>query len=163
MKDVAARLYKQKNQWLASQIDVDFPTPESLKGRDLYTESLTGCYLEPFQPGDITDPQLEWHCVDFHRLTVMFALLQSERWVVESQKNVVVEFFAQIILDPTYELFISFHEGKAVAAAMITRDEEVVLISDIVASTEYSDEFIANSLIQSFDIAKTGDVWIEKR
>ncbi|MCY9855352.1 flavodoxin [Vibrio mediterranei] len=166
MKDVAERLYSNKNQWLASQIDVDFPTPESVQGRELYQESLSSNYLESLKVDSESDLNIEWHKVDFHRLTVMFALLQAKRWAIEHHQNAIVEFFAQIILDQSYDLYLGFEGGEACAAVLVSKEDTVVLFSDLVtchSAQDLSPEPIIASLIQTLDIAKESDLWIEKR
>ncbi|MFC5079916.1 hypothetical protein VTH8203_03322 [Vibrio thalassae] len=166
MKNVAERLYSNKNQWLASQIDVDFPTPESVQGRELYQESLSSNYLDSLEPEFDDSLNIEWHKVDFHRLTVMFALLQAKRWSVEQHQNAVVEFFAQIILDETHDLYVGFDNTEPCAATIMCKEQSVVLFSDIVVCGNQQNTnplAIIPSLIQTLDIAKESELWIEKR
>ncbi|MCL9776288.1 hypothetical protein [Vibrio methylphosphonaticus] len=170
MKDAAMALYNKKNEWLASQVDVEFPTPESIKGRALYLDSLTSRYLEPVPVTEGYSATIEWHLVDFHRLTVMFSLLQSKIWESEEAQNVIVEFLTQIILEPEYSLYVGFTEGEAVCAASVCRQSDVVVVSDIVdATATMSHDDIALSLIyQTLNInndANTNlvEIWIEKR
>ncbi|MGF1751000.1 hypothetical protein [Vibrio cionasavignyae] len=170
MKDAAMALYNKKNEWLASQVDVEFPTSESIKGRALYLDSLTSRFLEPVSLAESFSAKIEWHLVDFHRLTVMFSLLQSKIWESEEAQNFIVEYLTQIILDPEYSLYVGFSEGEAVSAAIMCRENDVVVVSDIVgatASTSHDD--IALSLIHetlninSDENSNLVNIWIEKR
>ncbi len=125
-----------KNQWLLSQVDVEFPTSESLEGRDVYQALSQQNQVTPFQP-QACDEQLlqEIYLVDFHRLTVWFALLQATRGTSKHEQDRLVEFFTQIIYSPPCQLFIGFHLGEPVAAGMVTQHEQSVLLSDLVVKT----------------------------
>ncbi|GMQ48822.1 hypothetical protein [Vibrio sp. 10N] len=166
MKDIATRLHNQKNQWLANQVEGGYPTKESLKGRDLYLAAISSCYLEPFDVPVVVESQTEWHLVDFHRLTIMFSLLHSKRWDNDEHQQLIVEFLTQIIVEPNHELYVGFQNGEPVAAAMLTRDQQVTLVSDVAIDGVCDDtkltEIVA-SLIQSAEIATNSQVWLEKR
>ncbi|AMG02025.1 hypothetical protein [Vibrio mimicus] len=131
-----------KNQWLCSQVDVEFPTAESLEGRDIYQSLSQQAQVTSFQP-QASDEQLlqDIYLVDFHRLTVWFALLQATRSSDKYQQERLVEFFTQIIYSPPCQLFLGFHLGEPVAAGMVTEHEGNVLFSDLVvkANTPYGD------------------------
>ena len=126
---------QKKNKWLVSQVDVEYPTPESLKGRDLYLAhenpsrytKLNTELTEHQQP--IAD---EVYLVDFHRLTVMFSILQASRWDSEEERAYVLEFFSQIILNDECQLFVGFANTTPVGCAIVTHAEDDVLISDVV-------------------------------
>ncbi|MFA0084752.1 hypothetical protein BCU70_03050 [Vibrio sp. 10N.286.49.C2] len=164
MKDAAIALYNKKNEWLASQVDVEFPTPESLKGRALYLDSLTSRYLESVPNSEMQKVNIEWHLVDFHRLTVMFALMQSKQWGTEEGQNLIVEFLTQIILEPDYGLYVGFEDGQPTCAALLSQDDNVMLVSDVISSDTAVDyDRIALSLIQSLESSNLSEVWIEKR
>ena len=170
MKDAAMALYNKKNEWLASQVDVEFPTSESIKGRALYLDALTSRVLEPLLVAESASATIEWHLVDFHRLTIMFSLLQSKMWENEETQSYIVEFLTQIILDPDYSLYVGFSEGEAVYAAIICSEQDVVVVSDIVGvSASMSNDDIALSLIHETlninlsDNSNLVDIWIEKR
>lgn len=166
MKDIATRLHNQKNQWLASQVEGGYPTKESLKGRDLYLGAISSCYLEPFEATSDSATNIEWHLVDFHRLTIMFSLLHSKRWANDEHQQLIVEFLTQIIVEPTHELYVGFEAGELASAAMVSKEEGTVLISDIALSADWNDLNLAStiaSLIQSTHIATNSQVWLEKR
>ncbi|WED29202.1 hypothetical protein L3V77_17360 [Vibrio sp. DW001] len=71
--------------------------------------------------------------VDFHRLTVMFAQLQSSFWSDKSDQNYVLEFFAQIALSQDHNLYVGFKDGQATVCGMATMSEHTLLISDLVS------------------------------
>lgn len=125
-----------KNQWLCSQVDVEFPTAESLEGRDIYQSLSQQAEVTSFLPL-ACDKQLlqEIYLVDFHRLTVWFALLQATRCSEKHHQERLVEFFTQIIYSPPCQLFLGFHLGEPVAAGMVTEYEQSVLLSDLVVKT----------------------------
>lgn len=124
----------EKNHWLCNQVEVLFPTPESLKGRELYLALNATQSVEAFVlPASASQINLDdIFLVDFHRLTIMFALLQASRCDEESQQTLLVEFFTQIIYSPPCALFLGFFETQPVAAAILTSHEQDLLISDIV-------------------------------
>ncbi|GAL32278.1 hypothetical protein JCM19240_5709 [Vibrio maritimus] len=166
MKDIATRLHNEKNQWLASQVEGGYPTKESLKGRDLYLGAITSCYLEPFEAPSGSATHIEWHLVDFHRLTIMFSLLHSKRWANDEHQQLIVEFLTQIIVEPSHALYVGFEQGEATAAAMVSTEGETVLISDIALSGDWNEVNVLTtiaSLIQSAQIATNSQVWLEKR
>lgn len=131
-----------KNQWLLSQVDVEFPTTESLQGRDIYQALSQNTHVIPLsvQASD-ESLQQEIYLVDFHRLTVWFALLQATRCTDPQQQSLLVEFFTQIIYAPPCQLFVGFHLGEPVAAGMVTEHQGTVLLSDLVvkANTPFVD------------------------
>ncbi len=122
-----------KNHWLCSQVDVEFPTAESLEGRDIYQSLTQQAEVTSFLP-QACDEQLlqEIYLVDFHRLTIWFALLQATRSSTQHDQECLVEFFTQIIYSPPCQLFLGFHLGEPVAAGMVTEHEHMVLLSDLV-------------------------------
>ncbi|MGF1719403.1 flavodoxin [Vibrio kyushuensis] len=129
-------IVKMKNQWLFDHVDVKYPTKESLAGKALYEHSNSQSTYEVWQSSDeeievIFKPE-DVYLVDFHRLTVMFSLLQASQWKDEKQKADVLEFFTQIILSPPCDLYIAFLDGEPAAAAIVTKSEEAILVSDIV-------------------------------
>ncbi|CAM3822355.1 hypothetical protein VA7868_03464 [Vibrio aerogenes CECT 7868] len=139
------RLVNEKNKWLSAQVDVEFPTAPSLKGKALYLASTgQSQYREiDWVPDDTHSDQALENCylVDFHRLTVMFAVLQAEKYKTQADKDVIVEFFTQIMLSPPCQLYLGFDDGTPVAAGIITRNDSELLISDIVIlpNQHYSD------------------------
>ncbi|ASA57384.1 flavodoxin [Vibrio gazogenes] len=122
-----------KNQWLSAQVDVAYPTPQSLAGRDLYLASVQQCVYQDIELKTVTAlmPQDVYH-VDFHRLTVMFAQLQASQYHASSEKEAIIEFFTQIIYSPPCELYLGFEQGQPVAAGILTQTATDVLVSDLV-------------------------------
>lgn len=124
-----------KNQWLFDQVNVEFPTEESLQGRDLYQKAVVQRSSRPFI--ELTEePNLslleEVYLVDFHRMTIWFALLQASLWSDKNDQSKVIEFFTQIIYSPPCELYLGFQNGEPVAAGIVTSTSHEILISDIV-------------------------------
>lgn len=174
--ELIPEIVKTKNDWLISQVDVQYPTRESLKGRDLYLSGEKGkqyALFEPIAPlAETATPAVdELFLIDFHRLTVMFSLLQASRWADESEKAYVLEFFSQIILNGECQLYLGFTDTNPVACAIVTRQGEEVLVSDVITgmSGDNSDDF--PSVKQRFtrqlldfleqDIAEK-TIWVEK-
>ncbi|WP_238131618.1 hypothetical protein [Vibrio cincinnatiensis] len=123
----------KKNAWLCHHVDVLFPTPESIKGRDLYLSLNTQQSVTPLMFNAQHHINLDSiYLVDFHRLTIMFALLQASRCPQEEQQALLVEFFTQIIYSAPCSLFLGFVDTQPVAAALLTEYEQSLLISDIV-------------------------------
>lgn len=135
------KIAELKNQWLYQQVDVEFPTKESIAGLDVYKSAVSARQYQtltevPLHEGiiDVEDIYL----VDFHRLTVMFALIQASMWQNESEQELIVEFLTQIIYSDPCSLYLGFKDGEAIAAAIVTRDEQSVLISDVAIKAEHS-------------------------
>ncbi|WP_083602539.1 hypothetical protein [Vibrio spartinae] len=122
-----------KNQWLSAQVDVAYPTPQSLAGRDLYLASVQQCAYQNIELKTVTElmPQ-DVYRVDFHRLTVMFAQLQATQYHALTEQEAIIEFFTQIIYSPPCELYLGFEQGKPVAAGILTQTETDILVSDLV-------------------------------
>ncbi len=139
MSDVAIpddiqALVDAKNQWLYSQVEVEFPTPESLQGLAIYQAINVDLVTEPLTLA-LTPSQLQLesvYLVDFHRLTIMFALLQATRCLDHTQQSLLVEFFTQIIYSEPCHLLLGFADGEPVAAAILTCNDTSLLVSDIV-------------------------------
>jgi hypothetical protein len=136
-------IVKRKNDWLISQVDVQYPTKESLKGRDLYLEGEKDKRYALFQSKALLSEPVspavdELYLIDFHRLTVMFSLLQASRWAEEQEKAYVLEFFSQIILSSECQLYLGFTDTNPVACAIVMQHGDDVLISDVV--TDMSDD-----------------------
>lgn len=164
MKDIAATLYNAKNDWLANQVEVDFPTKESLAGRELYLSSLSNRYIEQFSPlTPSNQSNTEWHLADFHRLTIMFALLQSKLWSSDQDQAMVVEFLTQIIFEPDYQIYVGFERGEPVSAALVCQSNKLLLVSDIITKDQASIEETVASLLDSKPELQTVEVWLEKR
>ncbi|MDF2154825.1 flavodoxin [Vibrio sp. CAU 1672] len=136
MNDQQLAAIKRKNQWLHDLVEVEFPTAESLKGRALYFEALENSVLselgyESLLNAARPDAPESIYQVDFHRLTIMFAILQSQRWSAQEEQDLIVEYLTQIILDPDFELYVAFENGEAAAAAIVSQYEGQTLISDV--------------------------------
>lgn len=140
MSDTINTLVKKKNDWLTSHVAVKYPTAESIKGRDLYLKAqedkhYTQIGLSEFK-GSLSETEDqavdEVHLVDFHRLTVMFALTKASSWQDEQERAFLLEFFAQIMLSTDYPLYVGFKSGEAVACAITHQLDDVMLVSDVV-------------------------------
>ena len=128
-----------KNEWLYQQVDVEYPTKESIAGLALDKEKVTSCQydqLESVPTESSVFGKDDIFLVDFHRLTVMFALLQARRWQNQADKDLILEFLSQIIYSEPCSLYLGFKAGEAVAAAIVTESEDASLISDIVVKDE---------------------------
>ncbi|CAH8218675.1 hypothetical protein [Vibrio aestuarianus] len=124
-----------KNQWLFSQVDVEFPTQESLQGRSLYQEALVERSYRLLEASEkALDESLldDVYLVDFHRQTIWFAVLQASLWANEEDKANIIEFFTQIIYAQPCELYLGFHQGEPVAAGLVTHSDDEILVSDLV-------------------------------
>lgn len=162
-----------KNQWLFQQVDVEYPTPESLAGRELYQQSLENKTYERIdvtgleQTANSPFEQEDVYLVDFHRLTVVFSLLQAKKWQKPAEQNLVVEFLSQIIYSDPCELYLAFSEGEAIAAAIVTHSENTLLISDLSFDSQqsamYQNAFVSMLIEKSnnagFDYS---DIYLEK-
>ena len=152
MSNSAISIVETKNQWLSQHIDVEFPTKESLAGRQLYMAKSQDNQFETLvslpEPSTAFSEQ-DIFKVDFHRLTVMFSLLQSKRWEEQNEQELIVEFLSQIIFSEPCDLYVGFQKGEPSAAAIITRTEQDLLVSDVVSLSGNKDEFVASLLTHS--------------
>ncbi|MGO1298711.1 MAG: hypothetical protein ACTMIA_15610 [Vibrio sp.] len=123
-----------KNQWLYQQVDVEYPTPESLRGRARYQSLIEMQVIEPCQSSPVSLSGDDLYLVDFHRLTILFAMLQSQRVEGDVPQAELLEFFAQIILSKPCELYVGFCDGQPCAAAIVTEYHQEWLISDCVVT-----------------------------
>ncbi|OEF23485.1 hypothetical protein [Vibrio rumoiensis] len=142
-----------KNRWLTGQVDVEFPTPQSIDGRDLYLKKQQTKEYVCNEWADLLKPQPWLHeviLVDFHRLTIMFSVLQATQWAddVEAEK-LIIEFLTQIILSDEYQLYIGIVDSKPVTALIGKQDTEnnVTLFSDIVIAPEFQREKESSDVI----------------
>lgn len=147
MTTLIPEIAQVKNSWLYQQVDVQFPTKESLKGRELYKQAVSTRKYETLTELPISETSFDEDdifLVDFHRLTVMFALIQSSQWEGEFEQEMLVEFLTQIIYSEPCSLYLGFQSGEPVAAAIVTKSEQSVLISDVVVkNAESSGHFVA--------------------
>ncbi len=139
-----------KNHWLSEQVNVEFPTPESLQGKDLYLQAAKKCSYQPRSVGSGTQGGVVdvIYPVDFHRLTIIYARLQSLRWQAPGQQALVTEFLTQIILADNPRFYVGYVGDKPVAAAMLTEHRDQLLISDIVCLVDVNNakELFLNQL-----------------
>ncbi|CAM3790371.1 flavodoxin [Vibrio aquimaris] len=145
-------LLEIKNHWFSQQVEVDFPTQESLLGRELYlsaAHSRSCSQIKTLPTANAEFAEDDIYKVDFHRLTVMFSLLQAKRWNSEQDQALVVEFLSQIIFSEPCDLYVGFHQGEPSAAAVVTIKDESILISDIVSNSDDSTAFLSTLLNHS--------------
>ncbi|WP_104048303.1 flavodoxin [Vibrio jasicida] len=141
---------QRKNTWLHDLVEVEFPTKESLEGRATYFRALETQEYQVMGKSELLDSDNalvkdDIFLVDFHRLTVMFSILQSQRWADKHDQEMIIEYLTQIILTPDFELYVGFKEGEAVGAAIVSQHEENTLISDIAVSQKLDkSDFIAD-------------------
>ncbi|MDV6250212.1 flavodoxin [Vibrio sp. EA2] len=156
MNEIQLASIERKNAWLHDLVEVEFPTPESLKGRDIYFQTLKQQQYQTVDKDALLTSEAECKTddiflVDFHRLTIMFSILQSQRWDKQYDQEMIVEYLTQIILTPDFELYVGFEDGKPVGAAIVSQFEGNTLISDVAVS-----DSIAKSQFES-DLAKRLD------
>lgn len=156
-----------KNRWLASQIDVEFPTPESRAGYALYQQRIAHAITEPLhlsldnQAAHFSADDL--FLVDFHRLTIFFAQLQAQVWQTPEQQALTIEFFTQIIYSEPCDLYLGFQAGEPVACAILTQQEETALISDVVTlgnDATLAEDFV-RALMQRCQLKDRAEIFIE--
>lgn len=141
MTNTNLEIVKIKNQWLKSHVDVEYPTPGSIKGCELYFSRKEGTGCKPYfcdLSADIPDG-LTIYPVDFHRLTVMFALIQANVFSDPVEQQSITEFLTQIIYSPPCTLYLGFFEDVPVLAGIVTQTSDAVLISDLVVDSRYSE------------------------
>jgi len=150
MTTLIPQIAQVKNSWLYQQVDVQFPTKESLKGLELYKQAVSTreynvlTELPTFETAFNSD---DIFLVDFHRLTVMFALIQSSQWQSEFEQEMIVEFLTQIIYSEPCSLYLGFQSGEPVAAAIVTQTEQSVLISDVVVNNNEDSTHFVSALL----------------
>lgn len=140
------KFYQQKVAWLASQVNVDFPTPESVKGRDIYVNQVA---INPEEykstPSDLSDT-ISVLQVTEHRLTIRWAMTVASQWKDETEYSHVLEFLTQIDLCDEYQLFVALDGMKPVAACLSQISENVMYVSDVVLT---SNDININSFLSS--------------
>ncbi|GLT14520.1 flavodoxin [Vibrio algivorus] len=141
-----------KNHWLSQQVDVEYPTPESLMGRKLYLETEQDVKYSVSEIESLLNNKVGLNVieVDFHRLTILFAVLQASHLSDKpDNQNLIIEFLTQIILDNEYQLFLGFDGGEAVSALIckIDLDDRLAVLTDIVISKK------AQNLFKTSDFA----------
>jgi len=169
MTDSVPHVVTVKNQWLFDQVEVEFPTPESLRGRAVYENLCSSTTVSTFISSDHnkmfnSDDIFQ---VDFHRLTVMFSILQALRGQNEQEQNDLVEFFTQIIFSEPCSLYVAFYQSEPIAAAIVTEFENQLLVSDIVIKSAEvcgSKQQFAASIIDKWALSRSfdGTIYIEQ-
>ncbi|OBT07956.1 hypothetical protein A9264_05680 [Vibrio sp. UCD-FRSSP16_10] len=164
------QLQQAKIQWLVSQIDVDFPTRESVLGKACYLDLIDNAI--PAQPLlteniDINAvSKLTWMKVDFHKLTVLYAhFVANHVNIAEQSKEYLQEFLAQIILDNqsddegTHTLCVGFLGSELVATCIVSIEQqtqqqiqqEQLLISDLLMDSDVDISTELSSILYLFD------------
>ncbi|UTV30144.1 hypothetical protein [Photobacterium atrarenae] len=152
MQSQIEQLITSKNHWMASHItEAEFPTPQSQEGLALYQDrQAAGSYQLVKETDNTPAPQLSVYPVDCHPLTIRFALIIASQWPDEQEKETVIEYLTQIMLeeDSPAQLFVGFYRGKPTAAGMMFNGEadqsELTLISDVCALAGPNDQaFVA--------------------
>ncbi|MBL4831044.1 MAG: hypothetical protein JKY55_14305 [Aliivibrio sp.] len=133
--------YQEKMAWMLSHVDVQFPTPASLIGKDHYADldakmtdihQIDFCLLHALSLPQFTDDIV---LIDNHRMTIRLAMLLAEKW--PEHKESVFEFLTQIILDDDYQLYLALEQNQPTACAMVTKvTDNTVLISDIAFASD---------------------------
>lgn len=164
MPNTASAITEMKNQWLASQVDVEFPTPESLKGHELYQArgserethllDLSELSLDEFSEQDV-------FVADFHRMTVMFALQQAKQWKSQQDREWIVEFFTQIIYSAPCQLIVAFKGNQPVGAALVTTHQGAALISDVAVEPEYKRHDLIAAIVSKLELNQCDAVYVE--
>ncbi|MGF1727324.1 hypothetical protein [Photobacterium nomapromontoriensis] len=150
------QLIENKNRWMSSHVtDAEFPTPLSETGLALYQAYLTQLVTSP--QSDIARTStalLSIYPVDCHPLTIRYAIVLASKWPDDSDKEAIIEFLTQIMLEPNSpaQLFVGFFKGKPAACGMIYQDSHGALVTDVHAlplanQQELMDE-MRGSLIQ---------------
>ncbi|GAD89363.1 hypothetical protein VHA01S_019_00400 [Vibrio halioticoli NBRC 102217] len=157
------QLQQQKNQWLFSQVDVDFPTRESVLGK--------ACYLDLIEAENTIDAielskieaqsayaQLDWIKADFHKLTVLFSqFFAKHSQVPVASKEYLQEFFAQIILDEQapHSLWLGFSGNEVAGVAIVSLSHDPlsqvgVLVSDLLLDDSLNSNAEISSILNIF-------------
>lgn len=162
MNNEIPAIAKLKTDWLVSHVDVVFPAKETLLGKQLYLDSLAHKTLQPFTPNTSSTSSLEIFLVDFHKMTVMFALNQSSMFKNDDDKANVLEFFTQIILSDEHNLYLALSGGEVVGSAVSTFASGDLLVSDLVYKDGEVAE-LASRVIEVWeqDHTSTPNYWLE--
>lgn len=155
-------LIERKNQWLYSQVDVKYPTKESLAGRKLYKHFQSNKTYSTVSVDDSFSSNVvdELFIVDFHRLTICFATLYSNHWDDKESQSLIIEFLTQIILEPDFPIIIGFKNGEPIGCALGTICDREILISDIYLLNDEKGSYlnfvqqIVNFTDNNFDVDK---------
>ncbi|MCW8334879.1 flavodoxin [Vibrio paucivorans] len=145
-----------KNNWLFDHVNVKFPTKESLQGKVLYQARMDTATYEHYlevgeQPNGFSLDDI--YLVDFHRLTVMFALLQGQQWGSEEEKSAILEFFTQIIFSPPCDLFVGFKDGQPFSTAIVTKHHSTALVSDVFCVGKATDKHFVSAVLEKAKVS----------
>lgn len=130
--------HQQKLAWLVNQVNVDFPTPESVKGRDIYLKQPVKDAVEHLF-SEVTLPDtVSVLPVTEHRLTIRWAMTVASQWTDEYDD--MLEFLTQIDLCDDYQLFVALDGMKPIAACLSHVAGDTMYVSDIVLTSDVIDE-----------------------
>ncbi|MFV0575396.1 MAG: flavodoxin [Vibrio sp.] len=142
-----------KNSWMAQQVEVEYPTPESLAGRQYYLNAQENIQyqeslLTDLAKGGWVDEIVE---VDFHKLTVLFAQVQAQYWADnEEAERLIIEFLTQIILDDEYHLVLGFVGGEVAASLIYKIEDDVLLAFDVALNKKHTNQARETDFIGDF-------------
>ncbi len=155
---------QQKLAWLSSQVNVDFPTPESIKGRDIYLKQpAKEAEQHPVISATLPDP-ISVLLVTEHRLTIRWAIVVASQWHNKQEHDEVLEFLTQIDLSDDYQLFVALDGITPVAACLVRVLDDTAYISDVAITCDAIDEaiFLSSVMAQiSTQFATTFDYYIK--
>ncbi|CAM3038120.1 hypothetical protein [Vibrio rarus] len=163
----AEQIQQLKNQWMLSQIDVDFPTRESQLGSACYLDvmeqnSAIMAFEGPTDPALTPKGKLNWLKVDFHKLTVLFSqFYASHSAVAEASRDYLQEFLAQIILDDNsgHSLWVGLSDSAVSGCCIVSEKNQHLLISDLLLNTEYDLAQEVPSIITGYTAMGHGVTW----
>ncbi|GEA50349.1 hypothetical protein VIN01S_11530 [Vibrio inusitatus NBRC 102082] len=152
-------VHQQKNQWLLSQIDVDYPTRESVLGKACYLDLIEkssefSLQVNSFSGSTQVASNTDWLRADFHKLTVLFArFTASHSDIPEASREYLQEFLAQIILDDqgAHSLCIGFDGSEVVGVCIVSISSDTVLVSDLLLETNLTQDVEIATILDLFD------------
>ncbi|GEM79410.1 hypothetical protein [Vibrio superstes] len=152
-------LQQQKTQWLLSQIDVAYPTRESVLGKACYldlVEKFNEITSLASSADDLNQAMstTEWLRADFHKLTVLFArFMASHSDIPEASREFLQEFLAQIILDDqgAYSLCLGFEGSEVVGACIVSNGSDTILVSDLLLKSDLAQDVEVAAILNLFD------------
>lgn len=153
-------LQQQKTQWLLSQIDVDYPTRESVLGKACYLDlvekfsEITSLVIPSTGLAPVAS-NTEWLRADFHKLTVLFArFMASHSAVPDASREYLQEFLAQIILDDqgAHSLCLGFNGSEVVGACIVSNDSKALLVSDLLLKSDLTQDVEIAAILNLFDM-----------
>ncbi|MDD9178475.1 MULTISPECIES: hypothetical protein [Aliivibrio] len=130
--------FQQKQAWLSNQVNVDFPTPESVKGRDVYLKQPAKAAEEYTLSSETLPETISVLLVTEHRLTIRWAITVASQW--DAEYDEVLEFLTQIDLCDDYQLFVALDGMKPVAACLSQVIDGIMYVSDIALTSDAINE-----------------------